>query len=339
MPVVFLDGADHYATVDLNKKYSIVAGTATINATAGRRGGGCIVLPWNGTTNYVERGFSASASWIVGFALHSDTLTGQPILSMRDAGTAQIDVRLDTNGALSVLRGATVLGATPAGSVVTGSYTYIEVRAVIHPTAGAVEIRLNGSATAALSLSNINTRATSNSSADSIRFVAGGVNFGTSCRFDDIYIIDASGAPNAFLGDTRIDAYRPNAAGSSTAFATRVGAASNFQAVNQTNPDGDTSYVEDATVGDRDLYSMADMTHSAAQVHAVQVVATALKSDAGARSLALPVKSGETVSAGPGQALSTAYVMYRRVLETDPATGAAWTRDAVNALEAGIEVV
>ncbi len=71
---------------------------------------------------------------------------------------------------------------------------------------------------------------------------------------------------------------------------------------------------------------------------AVQVATAARKDDAGSRSLRALIRSGATTANGATRVLGTSYALYDDRFETDPATGTAWTKAGVDALEAGVEV-
>jgi hypothetical protein len=70
---------------------------------------------------------------------------------------------------------------------------------------------------------------------------------------------------------------------------------------------------------------------------AVQVATVARKDDAGSRSLRAVLKSGATTA--NDATLGTLYAVYDDRFEVDPATGTAWTKAAVDARQAGVEVV
>ena len=72
---------------------------------------------------------------------------------------------------------------------------------------------------------------------------------------------------------------------------------------------------------------------------AVQLATVARKDDAGNRSLRAGLKSGATSANGATRVLGTSYTLYDDRFEIDPASGAAWTKASVDALEAGAEVV
>jgi hypothetical protein len=109
----------------------------------------------------------------------------------------------------------------------------------------------------------------------------------------------------------------------------------NADFVNETLQDGTTSYVYDSTVGHADLYNIASIAATPASTVAVITRAFAEKLDAGFRQVTVQVKSGATTVQATPQALSNSFGWIYRTDTVDPATGAAWTPAAVNALQVG----
>lgn len=99
-------------------------------------------------------------------------------------------------------------------------------------------------------------------------------------------------------------------------------------------------FVQSGNVNDEDLYAMSDLTGNPASIGCVQVTALASKDAAGTRTVDLRLKSGATESSGSksGFGVGTSPQQILTVFETDPATSAAWTVAAVNALTAGFKV-
>jgi hypothetical protein len=65
----------------------------------------------------------------------------------------------------------------------------------------------------------------------------------------------------------------------------------------------------------------------------------AKESDATSLTLNTLIKSGATEDAGTGEVIASAsYKVLRRVSETDPATGVAWTVSGLNAAQFGVKV-
>jgi hypothetical protein len=109
-------------------------------------------------------------------------------------------------------------------------------------------------------------------------------------------------------------------------------------AVNDPGGNGDVDYLFDATVGHEDLYALADLPTTPAAIIGVVAKAFLKKSDAGSRNGAVRLRSGGTDVQGADTVLSSSYTYLARVDAVDPATGAAWTPAAVNALQVGQKV-
>ena len=74
-------------------------------------------------------------------------------------------------------------------------------------------------------------------------------------------------------------------------------------------------------------------------LNAMQLATVARKDDAGSRSLRAVLKSGATAANGATRVRGTSYVVDDARFEVDPATDAAWTKAAVDGMQAGTEVV
>ncbi len=100
------------------------------------------------------------------------------------------------------------------------------------------------------------------------------------------------------------------------------------------------NYLTDGTVGDEDLYAAAAMSPLPATVLAVAVKALCMRSDAGARTVDIEMKSGGVTGSGsaPGQTPLTGFSFLQSVFATDPNTGAAWTPAALDAASFGAKV-
>lgn len=337
MALQFLDSFDHYATGDVTEKWNAfvgVLGTQAISAGAGRRGSNA----WLGDANRgLVKAVPAHATMIVGRALAMGgvTFSANAITEFREAGTAHLIVRLNTDFSISVLRGpGTVLGTSAAGVVTTSGYCYLECKAVIHDTTGSYEVRVNG--VNVLAGSGVDTRNGGNGVVTSVALMA--VRSGE--LWDDVYICDGSGSTNNdFLGDNRVDCYFPNGNGNSSQLVGSDGnSVDNYLLVDESAPNDDTDYVQSATATEKDTYSFPNMAHTPATISGVQILMNAKKDDSGSRSLASVIRSGGADTDGATQALSTSYAYYMQISETDPNTTAAWTQSGFDAAEFGVKV-
>lgn len=335
MALLFIDGFDHYASADVAKKWTSNTG-CTIAATGRRTSGSLVALGGNSAA----KTYAAASTLIAGVALSLSVLptSARSILSLTDVGTAQVSVRLNLDGTLSVMRGpssGTVL-ATSASALAAGSFNYIELKATIHNTAGAYELRVNGVAVVGPTTS-ANTRNTANASANGVLLGWDGNPGTATVTYDDFYICDGTGSTNnTFLGDVRIDTLFPTGDGASSAFTPSTGT-THWSLVDEAAVNT-TDYVDGISAGDRDLYTFPALTTLATStVYGVQVCNAALKDDAGSRSIAAVARSSSTNVDGTAAGLSTSQLVFAQVFETDSAS-AAWTQTSVNAAQFGVKV-
>jgi len=253
-------------------------------------------------------------------------------VSLYDGGTVGMRVYSDSDGKLAVYRDTTRL-ATSTSAITAGTWYYIEFKVQVHDSTGTYELRVNESTW--LSDTGVDTKTGSNSYYDVVDF-HGPYSFVVN-QYDDIYICDGSGSDNNdFLGNRKVVALRPSAAGDDTDWTPSAGA--NYAAVDEVELDEDTTYVESSTVtSDQDLYdydALADVTN----IHGIQINTEVRVTDAQSYDLNSVVKSGSTTDEGSADTItSTTYVSQNRISETDPNTSAAWTLTNVNAAQFGIK--
>lgn len=337
MTLRFVDSFDHYASADFSQKYTSASGPPSISAGNGRRSTACLRL--TSTLQNVLRVLDSQSTWIVGFSFRVSSLPGSDaaFLTFMDAGTNQCDVRLRSDGTIRVTRNGTTL-ATSSNSLSTATTYYIETKIVINNSTGTLEVRVNGSSTNWISITGQDTQNTANATANTIQLtgVAGGFN----TDIDDLYVCDGAGSTNNdFLGDVRVDCYLPNGNGNSSQLTgSDSNSTDNYLLVDEASQNGDTDYVQSATVNQKDTYAYADMSHNPASIFGVQINMVAKKDDSGNRSICSVIRSGGSDTDGTSQALSTTYSDYRQISETDPNTSAAWTRTNLNSAEFGVKV-
>lgn len=212
--------------------------------------------------------------------------------------------------------------------LISGNWNYIEVKLVIG-TSGSIEVKLNGVIEIAATIVNTGT---TNLAKISL------VSQFTNNTFDDVYVLDTSGSKNnTYLGDIRVETLFPTADGAHTAWAPDSGTA-HFSRVNEntgTHPDGDTSYVLDSSPGDRDTYTMSDLSETTGTVFGAQTSMYARKDDGATRQIARVIRQSGTDHDGTAQTLTSSYVFYTQLDELDPA-GSDWTTASVNADEFGL---
>jgi hypothetical protein len=284
-----------------------------------------------------------------GFWAHPATSTTEGVIAGLLDSTSALQACLTFNPSDGLLRArqygsvgsvaGTLLG-TSSLTMSIDTWHLIECRhQITSATAGTTEVWLDGARVINFTGDNTQT-----GTAVNVAFVQLGVMVATSVAglywaFDDIAVNDTSGSiNNGQIFDGRVALLKPTGAGSNTA-QTRGGTDSgaNWNQVDEFPPSM-TDYVFSATAATRDTYALGDLPAGTWAVNCCEVLAYAQNSDAGAGSLGLTVKSGSTTNEGTAQSLTTTAQYFRQLYETDPATSAAWTTAAVNALEAGTTV-
>jgi hypothetical protein len=347
MSVIFTEGFDMYngagASTGLLARFlatSLPSGAA-ITFSTGRFSGQCLnfvgtnspAFP-TATANVVFSN-SAPTSISVGFAAKISTFTGAAVSRALEilnvGGSAQCGVGFTTTGAISVYRGAlsATLGTGAIGAILPNNWYYIGLEIVLHPSAGSINVYLNG--VSYLTVTGVNTLGAGSGGANILSLVNNSGNSSTiiTISYDDIYITDSA----TWLGERRIETLRPSS--DSAVTWTPNSGANNFSRVNETTVDGDTSYVSTSTVGNADLYGIGALSSTPTTIDAISVVCFAEKTDATTRTLYNSVKSGSTTSDGSAYALSATYTRNDRIITQDPATSAAWTASGVNNLLIG----
>lgn len=345
--LIFCDGFDHYTTAQATsgQKWdtitSVGSSSVTISATAARTGGQGAILNWQTLFKSVPN----QVTYVVGMAFQLKTAdaTGgfATVLAFSDGGTAQVFLSIDSGGHIVAHRGGTVLG-TSTGTVSLSQYRYLEAKLTVGTgTSGALVVRVDGSIF--LNLTGINTQNTANTQ---INIIGVGLNtqFGVMW-IDDVYICDTTtpntaGNNNAdFLGDVKVTALYPNAAGAFTQY-TRGGTntGQDYSQVNEATPDEDTTYVVDSTVNDRDSFKFTSIS-LVGSIFAAVLWSRARKDDASVRTLANVARSSAVDQVGANYNLASAYQYYGTVFELDPATTVLWTTTGLNLAEFGVKTI
>jgi hypothetical protein len=349
MALLWTDGFDAYGTTVGNtvvgtiQMYGGNENAANFSVRAGRIAQKSIELrSSSGNCSLSTPSLGNIATAVVGFAFQAAfARTNTLIVVFREDGdsTQGMNLLLNTDGSIAVRRNTTTLFTTAANVIVADAWHYIEFKVTVHSSAGAYELKVDG--VSLTSASGVNTRGgATNNYFNTIRLQGvSGVVAGRGHWFDDFYICDSSGAVNNdFLGDRRVITIFPDSAGDTTQFTPDSG--SNYARVNeQTNGyDSDTSYVEDATTGHRDIYNF-DAIANLAVVNGIQQNVICRKTDATDFTIKLTSKTGATVSVGSGINVgSTSYLGKTRIQETDPDTVSAWTDTGLSAAQFGYDV-
>lgn len=315
-------------------------GSAAVAYKSTSRGGGLI-------SNIVfRRAFAAAARPTIGFAVLPSALDSGGSLCLTlsgDAGaTPHLTLMNNSSTRVLELRRGDHTGTLLASSSVLlspGNWRYLEMRATINDTTGTCEVRIDGGSTPIINFTGDTRNAGTLTTIDMISFRAykAGSSGAATGVFDDVYILDDTGATNTtFLGDVRAVTLRPNAPGTDTQL-TPTGSATNWQNVDETTY-STTDYNASAVVGQRDTYALTDMPLGSTTIHAIQTNIIAAKSDTTTANARTPIRTGGSLYYGTTKSLSTSYLTHSDIHQQNPNTTASWTEADVNNLEAGMEV-
>lgn len=347
MTILLTEGFDMYNGIGpntgLQARWNLTT-TSNVSMQAGRFGGQClrIVNTGFGTMPNATAAFASGASICVGMGFKVDSvpvnaLNSFSLMLFDAAGGVQIGLLLNTDGSIGVYRATAtnsgvLLGTTPINTILSNTWHYLELGVTISTSAGVVNLNVDGASK--LALTGQNTQNSANANAGQLRLAPtnGGQASAMGYQFDDLYIID-SATP---IGERRIETLR--AASDISKTWTPDTGTTNFSRVNETLVDGDTSYVQGTSIGDRDLYAIGTLSSTPASIDAVNIVSFAEKTDALTRQIFNSVQSAGTDSDGPAINLAGSYGRFDRIIPLDPHGGGAWTASRVNGLFIGPKV-
>lgn len=300
--------------------------------------------------NWVRKTIPESGTVIFGFALSygewrsgGDTSINAGLIArVRHVadGAEHLRVYIHNRQHIEIERPGVTLGWA-MNVIRPGQFNYLEFKFLISDTVGTVDVQVNGQNV--LSLTNQDTRnGGSGDDCDTIELdgVDGNNNADyANTLFDDFYICDTTGSTNNnFLGPLKVEELNPDGAGNSAQFTPSAGA--NWQAVDETPSDDDTTYVSSATANDKDTHTMGNLVNIDGTIYGVQVDAITRVEDATTHTHTNIVRRSTSEANGAAPTISsTSFVAVSDMFEQDPAAGpGAWTVTNVNAMEAGYEV-
>ena len=344
MGLLFQTSFDHYTTV-LNRFTSTVGDVPPsnhISITSGGRNATSRLkierFSGGASTSRVSRTLPSSIAEIFfAFAVKVPSVansgTTVTIAEVTDTSTVQLALRLTAIGTLAIYRGTTFLADVPDFIISANVWYHIEMRALIDPSVGEVEIRINEVDHAISGSGSLNTRSSANSSVNviTLALIENGGAAIADVSFDDVIVRD-----DDWSGDAEVLALLPTGTGTTDQW-TASGAATTREAVDEAAPNGDTDYATTSNVGDLSLHTYPDVP-TTSTVQAVVALPYVEKTDAGTAKIKSTARSGGTNYDGDEKAPSdSSYDYLPHIWETDPDTAAAWTPTGVNAAEFGFK--
>ena len=338
MSLVYIDGFDWFVDQVLTENFEgrwAESGTGAadryerVTDTASGTGAAVRLEGNAGIAHTLESG--SIQTCIIGFRFRvADLSSDRIIMEIRGAGASlgvHGQLTVNSSGQLVYKRSIFTLG-TGVATIAVDTWTYIEFKILIDDSVGTVQTYINGSSTADMDASGLDTNNGGDDVMDSFELMgSSGLH-----DFDDLYVDDTD-----LLGDVYVETLSPDGAGTDADFTPLAG--TNWEAVDELPTDNDTTYVESSTVNDRDRHTHGDLPADTDTVLGVQVGIWAKKDVAGDRLLRVLADDG--VTEGEGAVLApaaSAYTWLYSMFEDHPTDANPWTESEVNAGEFGFTV-
>src|SRR6266511_3379808 len=316
----FADSFEHYGTLTSNMLLGwwaslAVAGgdTITLSSTFARTGTKSLKFTDNiGVNANCDARFTLGVSAITAGFGASVYLTSLPVanatvgMQFRDStNTSILTLLFQSDGSIEARKGSstgTVIDISD--SILTaGTFHHVECKAVFDTVAGSVEVRVNGITVIQIGSLNLGSAP---AVACSLRMLDANVS-NPDVYWDDVFAWDDTGTHNNdFIGPQRILTIFPTGDTAQADF-TKNGAATGYGCVNQSTPDGDTTYLSSTVVGHKTDLSLPTLPPELVTIAGVIVPAMARLDAAGVGNLKMSMKSAAALLAGADVPLTTGY--------------------------------
>ena len=343
------DGFDHYNSS--SELWDAINGTMSYSSSYARYGAaaGCVSqglkMSSSGGSQWKQRNLrtGSESTMIFQFAVMFPALPSSgdgPFMQFFDSGTYQCSLRVNSAGQLVLYLGegppyGSTVVAQSAPIITAGVWIGLGIEITIGNGTGAITVYLDqpGAYTHELILNatGLVTEASGNSYMTFFRIGDMGGAF-NGIQFDDFHCHSASGgAPNSLLTDSRIYTKKPTGAGYATNW-TPNGASANWQCVDDSTPDGDTTYNDSATAGAIDAYAVQQIGLTRTPNGIVRRSYIRMD-DAGPHTFQNGIRSSTTNALGTAQSTTSSYAWCDggTCYVDDPATSAPWLAAAADA--------
>lgn len=326
MARIFGDGAEFGDTL-----FWDTVGSTIIESTIKRSGNYSYKM---GATDGIKN-VTAVSEFYFRFAIYCSAFGGSTDFVVWRSGTTGLG-RLSYNtgtNCIDVKRGTSVVGSGTI-PLSTGQWYLVEVYVKINDTTGRFVTKIDGVIDVDFTG---DTKPGANTSIDNITFSY----IAASTYMDDFAFNDTSGSyNNSYPGDGHIVLLNPNGNGDLSQLVNSAGSSTNnYSYVDEIPPDGDTSYVESATSGQRDLYALTDFSVTSIILN-VWAEGRARDTVAAGGQCNLVLKTHSTEYDSSAISLLTTYTQIVGTIHAvNPNTSAAWTDSELDDLQAGFKVV
>lgn len=268
-----------------------------------------------------------------------------PIMTMRDdGGTRQLQVGINlSNQLVGVLRAnadGTVVGATSTALTIN-QWHYIELHILHNTSTGICQLRIDNDLE--VDLSNVNTSAGPTRSVEVGIPTYDGAGNGSEMvvYLDDFVMIDTTGSvTNSWPDGAGVWRLDPDGDGNYSQWTstgvndyTEIDDVASFGSL----PDGDTTKLTHAVVGERTSTTLDDLG-IAGVVKGIQVMTNNKLAAAGADQMATFLRISSTDYDNSDFTPSTSFAWQQEAVTASPATSVAWTVSEINGMELGVKI-
>lgn len=331
MALRFVDGFDHYSLpAQLNMKYHTLSIDDATFMTGRRAGSQALLFR---SAEWIAVTLDNQTTWVVGLAVYFVGNGTEAIVRFYDtAGDVQASVVVQTNGTIRLYRGTTNTSLAISDLALNlNTWYYLEVKINIADSGGLFEARVN---------EQVWVTFTGDTKQTSVAGASRVILYGRAAdnAIDDLYICDGTGSSNNdYLGDCRVDTIYPNGTGVYSNF-TPQGSGTNWENVDETLLDEDTSYNHSNTIDHKDSFAFTNLPAITGTIFGVQACLGARKDDAGVRVVRPLTRIDGTDYEGGDQYLASSFLFARHLWEQNPDTSAAWTQADIDDAEFGYKI-
>lgn len=335
MALLYVDSFDTYATADLGRRYSVI-NSPIIDSTEMRTGVGC--LHFNSINDGIMIPFAPTDNkFVIGFSFKVSVIPSQNtnIFAFRGSSIDNLWIRINSDGTVALLRSTTVIGTSLVTITEDTWYHFELLGELANSTTIECVLKING--TVVITIPTGTDTYYQDCITAKIQKTTSSVG---SLYFDSLYLMDQSGPKNNdFLGDCVVEAVHPDGNGYNSDFdGSDADKVDNYLLVDEADPDDDTTYIEDDTIGGIDSFTYTAMSGSPATIHGVAVNTMAKKTTENARTIKQVARPASTNYTGDEHTLSESYLTYQDIWEDNPEDDAAWEEADVNGSEFGVKV-
>jgi len=223
-------------------------------------------------------------------------------------------------------------------------WLFVEFKAVIHPTTGSYELRVDGQVLNA-DAGPLNTAEQGTAGGDQLKWSIGGNTAGLKIGLwvDDVYLCDNTTAENNnFLGRIQVHEKAVSGQGNASQWTPDSGAASHDTYVSYISDVNDAAWLESNTPGDDELFTYSNMPRNMEEtLLALRIVLRGALSVGGDRDISPTFRTGGTTYVEPSifKVTGPSFISIPFNLVQNPATLAPWTKSAINGQELGFRLI